>query len=292
MLENHANPESVWFEVRGVRLHAKVAGPKEGPVVLLLHGFPEFWRSWRHQIEPLARAGFRVIVPDQRGYNLSAKSARVADYRLDRLAEDMIGVLDQLGAAQAFVAGHDWGAVVTWWLLTFYPERFKAGAVLNVPHPRIMQRKLLTSWAQLAKSWYIFFFQLPLLPEWLLARKNWSFAVRALLGSSRKGTFRREDIEAYQQAWSQPGAIRGMIHWYRAALRFRAPEREPGSWKISVPTLILWGEEDRFLSKEMAHESLRYCERGRCVTFPGVSHWIQHEEPEKVTQAVIQHFLA
>ena len=282
--------ETLWFEKSGIKLHAVAAGPKDGPLVILLHGFPEFWKSWQKQIEPLARAGYRVIVPDQRGYNLSDKPGRVSDYRLDRLADDIIGILDQLGVQQAHVAGHDWGAVVAWWLLTFHSERFKAGVILNVPHPRVMQFKLLTSIRQLTKSWYMFFFQLPGLPEWLIARHDWSFAVRSLLGSSRRGTFSREDLEDYKRAWAQPGAISAMVNWYRAAFRFPFSERKASARLISPPVLILWGEEDLFLSKEMALESVKLCAHGKCEYFPGVSHWIQQEEPVRVAKAMIEHF--
>ena len=287
----HNDPlEHLHFSHEGVRLHAVAAGPADGPLVILLHGFPEFWKSWSRQIAPLARAGFRVIVPDQRGYNLSDKPPRVADYRLDCLAADMVAILDQLGARQACVAGHDWGASVAWWLVTFFPERFRAAAILNVPHPRVMQRHLLRSWRQVLRSWYMFFFQVPGLPERLLARRDWRFAVNLLLGSSRPGTFGREDLEQYRRAWSQPGAMRSMIHWYRAAFRHSRPATEPSSWVTPVPVLILWGEEDRFLGRALGEESLAYCAQGLCEYYPGVSHWIQHEAPERVAQALIGHF--
>lgn len=289
---NAQDLEHLRFERDGVKLHAVAAGPADGPVVILLHGFPEFWKSWSRQIEPLARAGYRVIVPDQRGYNLSDKPSKVADYRLDCLADDIIGILDHLHVRQACVAGHDWGAAVTWWLVTFHPDRFGSAVILNVPHPRVMQRKLLTSFRQVARSWYMFFFQVPGLPERLLAMNDWRLGVRLLLGSSRRGTFGREDLQAYKRAWSQPGAMRSMVNWYRAAFRHSRPERSATDWTTSVPVLILWGEDDRFLSREMARESLRYCADGTCVYFPGVSHWIQHEEPARVAEALIRHFSA
>jgi pimeloyl-ACP methyl ester carboxylesterase len=127
-------------------------------LVILLHGFPEFWRSWQKQIMPLAQAGYRVIALDQRGYNLSDKPAKIADYRLETLAKDVITLLDQLGVKQAYIAGHDFGASVTWLLISAYPDRFRSAVILNVPHPRILQRKLKTSKEQKKKSWYMFFF--------------------------------------------------------------------------------------------------------------------------------------
>jgi pimeloyl-ACP methyl ester carboxylesterase len=282
--------EHFYVPSAGVKLHVVAAGPADAPTVILLHGFPEYWKSWERVIGPLTAAGYRVVVPDQRGYNLSDKPERVADYRLDRLAEDVLAILDHLGVDRASIAGHDFGATVTWWLLTFHPERFGSAAILNVPHPIVLKRWLRHSWRQNRKSWYMYFFQLPRVPEYWFARGGWRFGTRVLARSSRPGTFRDADLEDYRRAWVQPGAIRSMIHWYRAAFRFPSPERRPASWQVTTPVLILWGEEDRFLSKEMAEESLQFCRDGRCVRLPGISHWIQHEEPERVAAALIEHF--
>jgi pimeloyl-ACP methyl ester carboxylesterase len=259
-------------------------------LVILLHGFPEFWRSWQKQIMPLAQAGYRVIALDQRGYNLSDKPVKIADYRLETLAKDVITLLDQLGVKQAHIAGHDFGASVTWLLISAYPDRFRSAVILNVPHPRILQRKLKTSKEQKKKSWYMFFFQLPLLPELWFRRNNFRGGLNMLLHSSRGGTFNQQDIDNHREAWSQPGALRSMIHWYRAAIRFGLPKRTNAEWRVSVPTLILWGEDDVFLLPEMALESLEFCANGRCVVLPGVSHWIQHEEPERVSNEMVGHF--
>jgi pimeloyl-ACP methyl ester carboxylesterase len=162
--------------------------------------------------------------------------------------------------------------------------------ILNVPHPRILQRKLKTSKEQKKKSWYMFFFQLPLLPELWFRRNNFRGGLNMLLHSSRGGTFNQQDIDNHREAWSQPGALRSMIHWYRAAIRFGLPKRTNAEWRVSVPTLILWGEDDVFLLPEMALESLEFCANGRCVVLPGVSHWIQHEEAERVSKELIAHF--
>ena len=259
-------------------------------MVILLHGFPEFWRSWQHQIEPLAQAGFRVIVPDQRGYNLSDKPLPCSAYRLDRLGGDVLAILDQLGAQQAYLAGHDFGASVAWWLLTAHPERFAAAAILNVPHPLVLRRKLRTSLRQLGKSWYIAFFQLPSLPEWWFSHRNYELGVQSLLGSSRHGTFLPADLEAYRRAWSQPGSVRAMLQWYRAFVRYGFPLPLPNPGPIAVPVRILWGDEDRFLCREMAEESVAYCREASCRHFPGVSHWIQHEQPAVVARELIRHF--
>jgi pimeloyl-ACP methyl ester carboxylesterase len=287
---NRPDLEHLFFESNGIRLHVVAAGPADGPVVMLLHGFPEFWKGWSRQIGPLAAAGYRVIVPDQRGYNLSDKPKRVADYRLDVLAGDVLGILNALGVARAFIAGHDFGATVAWWLVVFHPERCRAAAMLNVPHPRVMQRRLQGSFAQMARSWYMFFFQLPTLPERWFTWRHCQVGARLMVRSSRAGTFSEEDLDDYRRAWSRPGALRAMIHWYRAAFRFALPKRPDAEWRVTVPVLILWGEEDAFLGREMAGESLALCDDGRCVMLPGVSHWIQHEEPERVARELISHF--
>lgn len=282
-----ATLEEQYFQNGDVTLHAVVSGRKDGPVVVLLHGFPEFWYGWHRQIEPLAAAGFRVIVPDQRGYNLSSKPRGVASYALTELVSDVIAIADQLGQAKVFLAGHDWGAAVAWSAALLHPDRIAKLAVLNVPHPSVMRRYVNTRLPQMLRSWYIFFFQFPWLPETFLSAFNFRAAARALQGSSRPGTFSSEDLAQYRAAWSRPGALAGMINWYRAAMRCRFPFPDR---TVRVPTRILWGERDKFLMAEMAHESLRYCANGELFTFAEASHWLQHEQPDKVSQHLVQFF--
>jgi pimeloyl-ACP methyl ester carboxylesterase len=279
--------ETTFFELPNVRLHAVTAGPLYGPVVVLLHGFPEFWYGWRRQIEPLAAAGFRVIVPDQRGYNLSSKPSRVADYALTELVSDVIGIADQLGQKQVLLAGHDWGAAVAWSAAILHPERIAKLCVLNVPHPSVMRKFLSTRPRQLLRSWYMFCFQLPWLSEAFFAMNNYHAGMRALVNSSRKGTFSEEDLAQYRAAWSQPGALTAMINWYRALFRVRAKFKDS---TVRVPTRILWGEKDAFLMAEMAQESLRYCAKGELFTFANATHWLQHEEPVRASELLIDFF--
>jgi epoxide hydrolase 4 len=269
----------------GVRLHAVEAGPEDGPLLILLHGFPEFWYGWRRQIGPLAAAGFRVLVPDQRGYNTSDKPRSVAAYGLDQLALDVVGLIDATGVEKACVVGHDWGGVVGWWLGIRYPQRIERLALLNIPHPLVMQRTLLRSAVQRKKSHYIFAFQLPWLPERAFARDDFAYAEKTLRVSSRPGAFNDEDIARYKEAWSQPGAVRSMIHWYRAALRARP--RMPKNPRVPVPTLLIWGTQDRFLGEEMAAPSLALCDQGRLERIPEATHWVQHEEAERVNGLLI-----
>lgn len=272
----------------GVRLHLVEAGPEDGRLLILLHGFPELWYGWRRHIEPFAAAGFRVQVPDQRGYNLSDKPAGIASYRLDRLAGDVVGLIDAAGRDRACVVGHDWGGAVAWWVGVNHSARLERLALLNIPHPLVMRRHLVHNRAQRRKSWYIFAFQLPWLPEARMRRNDWAYGTRALTATSRPGTFSEADLAVYREAWSQPGAITSMINWYRAALR--KPPPRPASPRVTAPTLLLWGKDDRFLGQEMAQASIDLCDDGRLV-FLDASHWVQHEEAGEV-QRLIGEFLA
>jgi epoxide hydrolase 4 len=279
--------EHLLFHNGAIDLHAVAAGPLRAPVVLLLHGFPEFWYSWRRQIEPLSSAGFRVIVPDQRGYNASSKPRASANYALSQLTSDVLAIADRLNQPRIFLAGHDWGAAVAWSVALLHPHRVAKLAILNVPHPSVMLRYLKTNRRQLLRSWYMFFFQLPFLPEAAFRAFHFRLGVRSLLRSSRPGTFSPEDLAHYRAAWSQPGALTSMINWYRAAARHRT--KFPDT-TVHVPTRILWGERDAFLLSEMAHDSLRYCTSAELYTFANASHWLQHEEPARVSELLIDFF--
>jgi epoxide hydrolase 4 len=279
--------EDISFQNGVVDLHAVAAGPKDGPVVVLLHGFPEFWYGWRRQIEPLAAAGFRAIVPDQRGYNLSDKPSGIAAYSLTELVSDVIAIANQLGREKIFLAGHDWGAAVAWSAALLHPKRIAKLAVLNVPHPSVMRKFLSTRPRQFLRSWYMFFFQLPWLPEAFFSAFNFRTGSQALSHSSRPGTFSADDLKQYRAAWSQRGALTGMINWYRALFRTRVkfPDKT-----VRVPTRILWGERDAFLLGEMARESLHYCTNAELFTFANATHWLQHEEPARVSELLIDFF--
>jgi pimeloyl-ACP methyl ester carboxylesterase len=279
--------ERISFQNCGVELNAVAAGPPDGPVVLLLHGFPEFWYSWHKQIAPLAAAGFRVIVPDQRGYNKSSKPRGTKPYALTELVSDVIAIVDQLGRERVFLTGHDWGAVVAWGTALLHPQRIAKLAILNVPHPSVMRRYISKNRRQMRKSWYIFFFQIPFLPETFFSVFHFGMGTRTLARSSRPGTFSEDDLKQYREAWSQPGALTAMINWYRALFRHRTafPDRI-----VHVPTRILWGMRDAFLISEMAQDSLRYCDNAELYTFAGASHWLQHEEPERVSESLIEFF--
>lgn len=275
----------VWRErfvdADGVSIHVVEAGPRDGPLVILLHGFPEFWYGWRRQIGPLAEAGYRVLVPDQRGYNTSDKPARVAEYRIEQLGGDVLALIDDAGRDRATVFGHDWGAAVAWWLGSHHPGRLERLGILNVPHPLVMRRHLLTNPRQILRSWYIFFFQIPWLAETLLARRGGRLAARVLRGTSRTGAFADDDLERYREAWTRPQAMRSMVNWYRAIPRWAVRPFGPG--RVPVETLVIWGARDVALGREMAVPSLDWCDHGRLVVFETASHWVQHEEADAVT---------
>ena len=276
-----------FVETNGVRLHVIEAGRENDPLVILLHGFPEFWYGWRKQIAPLAAAGYRVLVPDQRGYNRSDKPKDVRAYALDQLAADVVGLIDDAGRERAIVVGHDWGAAVAWWCALRHPERVEKIAVLNVPHPLVMQRHARRSLSQMAKSWYIVFFQIPWLPDALMRRAP-SSMFDVLGRTGRRDAFAEADRQTYQRAWSQPGAATAMLAWYRAAVRYAAPEL--AAPRVRIPVLIVWGVRDQFLDVEMARMSLELCERGRLEPIEEASHWVQHEEPERVNRLLIEFF--
>lgn len=274
-----------FVDLPDVRLHVAEAGPQQGPPVLLLHGFPEFWWGWRRQIPPLAAAGFHVVAPDQRGYNLSAKPRGLSAYSLDRLAEDIVDLLDALGAERAPIVGHDWGAAVAWWTAIRFPERVERLAILNVPHPAVLRRALRTDREQRRKSRYMAYFQLPWLPERKLAADGYR-AFRAIFRkSSKPGTFTEAELGRYAEAAAQPGALTGMLSWYRAALR--RPPRRPASSRVEPPTLILWGLEDVALGPTLVDPSAALCREVEVVRFPEAGHWVLHEEPDGVTARLL-----
>lgn len=268
--------------VNGVTLHAAEAGPESGPLVILLHGFPEFWWGWRHQIPALAEAGLRVCAPDQRGYNLSSKPPGARSYDLDTLAADVIGLADAHKRERVRIVGHDWGGLVAWWVAGRHPERIERLAILNAPHPSVVGSYARRHLSQALKSSYVGFFQLPFLPEAMLGARDYRAMRRALTRSSRPGTFDEADLARYAQTWAEPGALTAMLNWYRA-LR----HRPSAQLRIACETLVLWGRRDEFLERGLALRSLDLCDRGRIVDFPDATHWLHLEEPEQVNAELV-----
>ncbi|MBV9172518.1 MAG: alpha/beta hydrolase, partial [Chloroflexi bacterium] len=255
-------------------------------------GFPEFWFGWRPQISALAQAGFRVVAPDMRGYNLSSRPAGVAAYDVERLAEDVRDLIHERGADSAFVAGHDWGAAVAWVTAMNHPEVVERLAILNVPHPRRMLEGLRRP-RQMVKSWYMFFFQLPWLPEQLVRARRWWFFRYGFEHDARAGAFSQADIDRYVQAWSHPGAPTAMINYYRAVFRQSPKRAEARIRTVTAPTLVIWGERDRYLGAELAEPTHADVPNlARVVRLPDASHWVQHDEPDRVSQLLAEFFAA
>jgi len=277
-----------FLKTNGVKLHTLLAGPEKGPLVILLHGFPEFWYGWENQISYLAREGYRVLVPDQRGYNLSDKPKSLKDYSRDVLAEDVVGLIKLMGRKRAIVIGHDWGGVVAWWMANKFPQHVEKLIIINSPHPKVMSRFLEKNWKQKLKSLYMLFFQLPALPEWLIRRGNFFLFKQILKRTSRPGTFNSEALDKYCQAWSQPDSLSAMLNWYRAAYRVRLTP--PKDARIPMPVLLLWGKNDTFLSSELARPSISYCPKGKLIFLEKASHWAPHEEPQQIN-LLINEFL-
>jgi pimeloyl-ACP methyl ester carboxylesterase len=262
-----------------------VDGPSDGPLVLLLHGFPELNVSWRAQIPALAAQGWRVVAPNQRGY---AGSVRGGSYATGDLAADVIAMIDALGAGTAAVVGHDWGGAVAWTVAGRYPDRVGALVAMNCPPPTVLARNLLRSPRQLRKSWYMVFFQLPVLPERFVAERMPGMLVA---GSFNRKAWDRASLAPYAAAFGTPEQVTGPINWYRSALRAGLRGSVPPVRPITCPVLVIWGVHDRFLGQEMVSpQSLRavlaYGTAADVVEIPSAGHFVQNEAPHEVNEAL------
>jgi pimeloyl-ACP methyl ester carboxylesterase len=277
--------------VNGIRLHYAESGSGDN-LVILLHGFPEFWYAWQKQLIALSEK-FHVVAPDMRGYNLSDKPSRVEDYRIDKLVADVIGLLDHFGAKQAAIVGHDWGAGVAWAIAQKYPKRVSRLAVLQVPLQAAWRANLTLK--QFRRSWYMFFFQIPRLPEWLIARQNFRAIGRTFQEKvGRKNSFTQQDVERYKEAVRQPGALTAAINYYRANLFDRLlvrkqTEDKQGDGRIQVPTLFIFGEQDFAILPATVRGLEKFIEADYSeVRIPDSGHWVQNEAPEEVNAALLE----
>lgn len=281
--------DALTLQANGLRFAAIADGPRDAPLVLLLHGFPELARSWRHQLPALAAAGWRAVAPDLRGYGGTEQRG---PYDLATLSADAAGLVRALGRGRAVVVGHDWGGAVAWSVAGRHPEVVERLVVMNSPHPSALARELRHNRRQLLRSSYMLLFQLPLLPEWLLTRDRAAGVARAIRGGSYvRSAWPAEELEPYRRAFLQPGAARAALGWYRAAFRGRTaggPRPRP----ITAPTLVLWGVEDRFLGVEtIARPKLApYLAPGNApeiAWIEGAGHFVQNEAPERVNAALL-----
>lgn len=275
-----------YAQVGGVRLHYAERG--EGELVLLLHGFPEFWYSWRHQLADLGER-YHVVAPDMRGYNLSDKPPRVEDYRLDKLVDDVTGLIRHFGQRQAVVVGHDWGAAIAWATAFKHPEYVSRLVTMQVP-PAPAWRANMT-FKQALRSWYMLFFQLPLVPEWLMSAGDFAFVERSLKNTvGRKGSFTDTDIAMYKKALRESNALTSAVNYYRAnfvKLFFENKKEKDvddlSDNRVRVPTLFLYGEQDAFIVPETTKGIDAYVDAPyREARFKQFGHWIQNEGPAEV----------
>jgi epoxide hydrolase 4 len=273
------------IRANGIDFHVAVGG-NGNKLALCLHGFPESSFSWRFQIPLLARMGYQVWAPDLRGYGKSSRPLGAAAYALEHLEEDVAALIEASGAHEVVLIGHDWGALIAWSYAMFgriTPSRL---IIMNVPHPALAQKGLRTL-RQLSKSWYIFFFQLPVIPEWVLARKNYAAIAQAFRRMAvDKTRFPKEVLRVYQDAAAQPGALTAMLNYYRALLRGLGRTRRRGLPRIEVPTLMIWGEVDAALGKELTYGTEAYVADLTLRYLPNVSHWVQQEAPETVNAMI------
>jgi len=281
-------------ETNGIELHVVTAGPEDGPLVLLLHGFPEFWYAWHHQIPVLAEAGFRVVAPDMRGYNRSEKPDGVDAYHVDELVADVAGLVEAFDRETAHVVGHDWGGLVAWQTAIDRPDVVDRLAVLNAPHPSAYERALRSNPAQLARSWYVGFFQLPGLPEWSLGAMDFEALERMLGdGTVRDDAFTATDIERYKTAFDRPGARTAALNYYRALARRNARLTlfgdGVGDQRVRASTLLVWGEQDAALDVSLTEDLEGWVPDIRVERLPAASHWVQFDAPERVSELLVEH---
>jgi epoxide hydrolase 4 len=271
-------------DAEGVRLHVDTTGPEVGEPVVLLHGFPESGWAWRRQIEPLAEAGRRVLAPDQRGYGQSDAPVGIDAYRIERLVGDVLAVADAAAVQRMVLVGHDWGGIVAWAVAAWHPERVARLVILNAPHLDAFRGVILRRPGQVLRSAYVGFFQLPGLSEAALSARDFALLRRAMTATARPGTFEPEDLERYARDWRRPGRLTAMLSYYRALAR----RPRPRIGQVKVPVTLVWGERDAALSFALAEASLRMCSAGRLVRVPAATHWVQHEEPAVVIEAILR----
>lgn len=284
------NPASAWVpgcverdvDLPGLRMHCVMAGPEDGQPVILLHGFPEFWYSWRFQIVALARAGYRVIAPDQRGYNLSGKAG---PYDLATLTGDVAHLQDALGVSASHVMGHDWGGAVAWAFAVVFPRRVDRLVIMNAPHINAYMDALKRHPKQILKSWYVYVFQLPHLPEWSIRRDDYA-ALDRMFSQVASGRMTPKDVQRYKDACAQPGALAAMLGWYRALMRSVVTNRIP-VMHVAAPTCVIWGERDVALEKGCNETLRRYVRDLRLHYLPDASHWVQMDEPDEVNRLML-----
>lgn len=277
-----------FITTNGIKLHYVTQG--EGKLMLMLHGFPEFWYSWRHLIPEFAK-NYRVVALDLRGYNESDRPQALEAYSMSELLKDIKGVIEGLGYENCILVGHDWGGAIAWNFAYNYSQLVERLIVLNMPHPAKFSQALRSP-QQLLRSSYIFFFQLPFIPELFLKAKNYRAISSFFTGMAiDKTAFTQDDLEAYKHAVAKPGALTAMLNYYRQGFRSFFSDRQHQWRQLEIPTLTIWGENDSALGKELTYGMQDYVKTLTLKYIPNCSHWVQQEKPQLVIQ-YIQEFLA
>jgi pimeloyl-ACP methyl ester carboxylesterase len=267
------------IHTNSIKLHYVTQG--KGSLMLFLHGFPEFWYSWRHQIPEFAK-DHKVVAIDLRGYNDSDKPKAQSAYVMSEFVKDVKGVIEGLGYDRCILVGHDWGGAIAWSFAYAYPELVERLIVMNLPHPAKFAAGLRTP-QQMLKSWYIAFFQIPILPELLIQLDDYRLIEQVFRGMAiDQSAFTDADIEEYKNAFAKRGVLTSVINYYRNLPDYLSKEQ---FWSIlTMPTLLIWGEEDKALGKELTYGTEKYVQDLRIRYIPNCSHWVQQEQPQLVNQ--------
>ena len=279
-----------YIQVNNINIHYVEEG--QGQLVILLHGWPDFWYGWKKQIPVLSKK-YRVVAPDLRGFNLSDKPKHVNDYRIGAVTADIAELIKKLGSGKALIVGNDWGGIIAWVLATDFPELVDKVVFVNIVHPAEIRNALFSfNFSQWKKSYYIFAFQLPWIPEWIVGRnlKKFFKMIFTKLSPNAPDTVAGDFIAKYVEAYSRHGTLTSSINLYRAGMRNINDLRLHSSKPLSMPVLMLWGEKDITLSKELAERSKKYCSTVKTVSDPLGGHFLQLDNPELVNRELLDFF--
>lgn len=276
--------EMIKLKSSGVTLHYVSKGSSDQPLMLFVHGFPECWFTWRYQLKYFSK-DYRVVAIDQRGYGLSSKLPNISDYKVELLARDVADIVEQLGYKSCVLVGHDWGAIVSWTVAMFYPHLIDKLIIMNVPHPAAFRNNI--SIKQLRRSWYMFFYQVPIIPELLFESNDFELLERIFFtkqaGLINKNNMTLDDLEVFKYTFSQKGTAKAAINYYRALFRNQKDELQA---QITVPVLIVWGCQDSAIGEELADASQKYCNNVQLKKIRNATHWVQQDAPDEVNKYV------
>jgi len=265
------------IQANGIQFHYVTEG--DGPLMLFLHGFPEYWYSWRHQISEFSK-NYKVVALDMRGYGQTDRPQGKENYTIDVLVDDVKEVVSALGYEKCVLVGHDWGAIVAWYVAMNYEACVEKLIVMNVPHPKCYMENL--TFRQVLRSWYIWMFQLPKFPEVYLKANDFKWITDQFRSAVNPAAFLEEDLNKYKENAAMPGALTAMLNYYRnLPAEMMRMDTTP---IIQVPTLMLWGEKDGYTGKDSTRGTDRYVKNLDLKFLPNCSHWTQQDCPKEVNQ--------